>query len=935
MNKTQLPFHFVSASQPAEHALSLELLANASSQLDAVTIWCANKAVVQALRVALIQRASKLGLESFRLPNITTLADWVWQQSTPSQPIISELNKQLIVVDALRQSGSFFHTHNLWQLADELVGLFNECTLAMIPLNDGYQALDSLLHQSYTNNASSVAHISRESEILYRLWQAYQEQIAVHQGCDSVQYYANYLIQAQSLDKHHYYVLNQHRFHACEATFLQRVASHHRLKIFYPDITQTHPTYLHHPHCKYLAAQAESSHAPRQALDIIFDSTQTIPERIAILTETFPHNPLADKLALFCCNSIETHAQAVCLQAKRWISEARNSIAILANDRLLIRRIRAVLEEQGIQAHDLGGWSFATTSAATSIETVIAAIDQNFNKVSLLNLLGSPFLIRDEEYLRQYFLFKRQLKKRRNLSTDTLGTFRTIAADLFTTEELLQETKLTRLLQQIAEASQELQTLRVRGEHKLTSFNQGLFTLLQALGIQQQLAADAAGEQLLVVLETANNQLHGSRLKVQWQEWRQWLRNTLEQHYFIPRNMDKTVTLGGLEHIDQVNFDHVILAGVEEYRLLKQKNKRTFFNEKVRYELGLTNTAETNAINFIRFKKLIEQSRSVLLTAELEQHNEPVALSPWVGLIQLFMQQSYQYELENTDLARLLAHQPNNASELQPILAPQPEYPSNTSKLRLSATQYQSLMDCPYQYFAKYVLQLKDDELSDDLQAVDYGQLVHACLQEFYFGSTPADFVHMTQTSLCELLTNISERIFLHTSFPAVSQRAWLKKWQINIPSFVDWAINRYQAWQPICGEQSLEQQLSDTVSLHGQLDRVDQQQEQLGVIDYKTGSTASRDSVLLGETVQLPFYALLDNKIKRTEYVALNKPEQVKSIAIIQDEQLETLTDSHQERLHILDQQLNAGHKLPANGDQTSCRYCQYQGLCRKPHWH
>lgn len=942
MKTVQLPFYFVPASQPPEIALSQDILSHARDALDAVTVWCDSKATSHKLRLALIDQAQQLGLDSIRLPHITTLQDWVWQQSTPAQTIISETSKQLILVAALRQNRSFFQTHNLWQLAEELVSLFNECTLAQVPLDNGSAELNAILIDSYGEHAGERTHISRESEILYRLWLAYQQQIAAYQGLDAVKYYADYLTQPVTLNQHTYYLLNQHHLRACEASFLEHVANQQTLKIFYPDIMHTRPTFPHHPHCQFVSHPETCNTLPADPLDIIFNHNESIQTRIHALQSTHPDNPLAAKLALFKCTSTEAHVRAVCLQAKQWLLADKDSIAIVANDRLLIRRIRAVLEEEGIYASDLGGWSFSTTSAATSIETLIEAIDNNFNKASLLNLLGSPFLASSQEYLKQYYLFKRHLKTHRNLATDTLGTFRNIADHMFTTDTLAENSlsnpsvSLLMVLEQLAAASQELQTLRRSGEHKLTVFNQALLTLLASLSMQQRLAADAAGEQLLQVLDTANGQLHNTSLSVHWQEWRQWLRNILERHYFIPRNMDKSITLCGLEHIDQSNFEHVILAGVEDYRLLNRNNKRTFFNEKVRYELGLATTHQANAINFVRFRKLLERSQSMLCTAEIEQHGEPVALSPWIRLIELFMRESYQSDLDNTELTRLVEYQQNSAHDLAlpPAAQPRPSSPKSLISQRFSATQYQSLINCPYQYFAKYMLQLSDETVTDDMQAADYGQFVHASLQAFYFGEQGADFAAMSHPALCELLTNISADIFTRSAFPATSQKAWLKKWTVNIPAYVDWAIRRQQHWQARSGEQSLTREFTDTLCFYGQLDRLDQQQDRLAVLDYKTGSIASQKSVAIGETVQLPFYTLLDSRICRSEYVSLHEREQVRSIAVIEGEQLKQLQASHLQRLQLLAQQLAEGHELPANGAQSSCQYCDYQGMCRKSHW-
>ncbi|MEJ2279625.1 MAG: PD-(D/E)XK nuclease family protein, partial [Candidatus Lokiarchaeota archaeon] len=52
---------------------------------------------------------------------------------------------------------------------------------------------------------------------------------------------------------------------------------------------------------------------------------------------------------------------------------------------------------------------------------------------------------------------------------------------------------------------------------------------------------------------------------------------------------------------------------------------------------------------------------------------------------------------------------------------------------KISSTQYQTLVDCPYQYFAKYILSLREQESTDEFEASDFGKLVHQCLYEFHF----------------------------------------------------------------------------------------------------------------------------------------------------------------------------------------------------------
>ncbi len=156
-----------------------------------------------------------------------TLEDWVWQQEAPIGNVLSESNKQLILVDALRNSANLFQTNNVWPLAKELVNLFNECAQAQIPLHEGEQALQEKLTNSYRYPNVNTSNISRESDIVYRLWLAYRDQIDARGAVDPVEYYCqriNNHSHTNNLNYTDYYVVGKSRIYPAEALFLNRLS---------------------------------------------------------------------------------------------------------------------------------------------------------------------------------------------------------------------------------------------------------------------------------------------------------------------------------------------------------------------------------------------------------------------------------------------------------------------------------------------------------------------------------------------------------------------------------------------------------------------------------------------------------------------------------------------------------------------------------------
>jgi len=952
-DRPALPFVFVDYATNPLDALARDLIALEKPNpcdLTQFTLWCDSRSVIHTMKLKLLAAANSANINSLLLPNITTLQDWVYQQSTPDKALISETNKQLLLVEAIRHSPGLFQTNNAWPLAKELVNLFNECTLAQIPLDDGEAALREVLLKSYQFPVANIENISRESEIVYRLWKAYREQIQAREWIDPIDHYCQTLVnyRNQETDKH-FYIVGKHRFGAAEVLFFHKLCGQHCLSIYSPKVSAAQFGSHHHPHLRLITTTEnadETSNQREQALDIIYNRSTHTYERIQQLKQVCSKDVFNDWLSIYYCNSIERHVNAVCLQAKKWLLEDIKPIGIIVNDRLLARRIRAVLEEEGIKPTDLGGWTLSTTSAATSIEILLDAIESNFKKDSLLDLLSSPFLPsnfnEDAQYQHQVFQARKLLKRHRNTPTDTIDLFTSLISSHFASNEL-ECSEIISTCELIKNASESLLDFKSQGEYELYKLSTSLLAALEAVGIKQSLHNDAAGQQLLDTLEANINSTRNNSIKINWKEWRQWLRDLFEHNYFIPGETDERVTLCGFEHIDNFNFKAAIIAGVEDKRLTNSKTQRTFFNEKVRHELHLPTTHEATAINFVRFRQLLQQCEHLLLSAETENHGEPQEICAWVKLIELFSEQAYSLSLRNSLLDQLMqlrqkSKQNNTHFSGFETKQPKPSAPSELIPNRISATQYQSLIDCPYQYFAKYVLSLREQESTDDFEASDFGQLVHQSLYEFHFGEknkTGSAFNNDNRSTLIAQLTDVSSELFMRASFPATVKEGWLQRWLSNVSAYIDWAIDRGQQWKTLRGEAALEINLDNNVTLYGHIDRIDSDTKNYAVIDYKTGSIKpSKKKVLNGETVQLPFYALLDKRITQAEYLSLGTQGEVKPSALVSNDELEDLKSEHLPRIEGLINELRTQAPMPANGDDNVCRVCDYEGLCRKSHW-
>ena len=123
-----------------------------------------------------------------------------------------------------------------------------------------------------------------------------------------------------------------------------------------------------------------------------------------------------------------------------------------------------------------------------------------------------------------------------------------------------------------------------------------------------------------------------------------------------------------------------------------------------------------------------------------------------------------------------------------------------------------------------------------------------------------------------------------------------------------------------------------------GQLDRIDSNNNQLGILDYKTGQIPKQQDVLQGEAVQLPIYALLaatpQQPVREVAYLELGNNDQIGTPYTLADAELQALSQAMAERLTYLTQQLVQGAGLPAWGDSKTCTHCDMKLLCRRQAW-
>jgi ATP-dependent helicase/nuclease subunit B len=498
----------------------------------------------------------------------------------------------------------------------------------------------------------------------------------------------------------------------------------------------------------------------------------------------------------------------------------------------------------------------------------------------------------------------------------------------------------------------------------LSDFIHSLKNSLQKLGVLDAYAADSAGTTLLHLFDQLVAGVEYADPELSWRDCRLWLGMALESQHFSPPTNQSVVRLMTLDQARNLQFDCIVIAGCEPQHFPGTASGSPVFNQAVRASLGLKTWEQAYRQRLGYFIQSMLSAPDVLITACHLEKGEEKPVSPWLEMMNRFFMLVYgKSPVDHLLHQRIKPGSASPEAEFDtalpsPPVRPSLPLPAELIPERVSASACQRLVNCPYQFYAADGLRLKPpEEISTELRKSDYGERVHRILQLFHCSdpdnvqaNNDAFNQDITEASrgLAEAhLKALSERIFLKDLEDNVLHRSWLFRWLKHIPAYIDWQIRQQADWAILACEQNLETTLSSdqyTMALYGRLDRIDQkrtaqddakQRANRNIIDYKTGKIASKTDVEDGEDVQLATYALLDEQAHTIQYLSIDNSDlRVRTAASISDDDLVAIREQHRKRMLEINRMIHQQQPLTAWGDDGTCQYCRFSGLCRKRHW-
>jgi ATP-dependent helicase/nuclease subunit B len=608
-------------------------------------------------------------------------------------------------------------------------------------------------------------------------------------------------------------------------------------------------------------------------------------------------------------------------------------VALVATDRTLTRRVRALIESAGLPVRDETGWTLSTTRAAATLMTQLEACRWRASSDAVLDWLkNSPafaehLVSRLEVRLRQD---RCRLWRDRDLAQSGGESDARSDADLIA---------FTDQVQHVLE--------RMRAARSLRQWLVDLMAHLESSAVWPLLQSDIAGQAIIRALHlgpSAQNAMAEWPLatrRMRLDDFTAWVRQTLEAGSFVPPPAAQAqVVILPLSQLLARPFAGVVMPACDERRLSAAPDLPGNWTDAERQAMGLPTRADHAEALCTAWDQALQFGVVDLLHRQNDSGGEALMRSP---LLLRLLQSAGHVVVDQP-------HDPRRWRECRTVPTLQPGPSGSALGLRrLSASAYEDLRRCPYRFFALRQLGLKEaSELDSELEKRDFGDWLHEVLKDFHEGLL-AD----PQRDRGALIDLCARQSMARRRFSPGEFLPYMAAWPAMRDGYLNWLSRHEAAGVRFASAESWHETGLGRLTLTGRIDRIDRVGSQASgqsakgdvagsaptaagvyLIDYKTEPSARTKSRLLRplEDTQLAFYAaLLPDDSLRAAYLNLGEREGTRdfehtSVVECRDALIEGILDDMQ--------RIAGGAVLAALGEGSACAYCAARGLCRKDFW-
>ena len=554
-----------------------------------------------------------------------------------------------------------------------------------------------------------------------------------------------------------------------------------------------------------------------------------------------------DGIKLVSCNDLRQEAVAIAMIIRETLEIPEKTAALVTTDRNLSRRVVSELQKWNINADDSAGQPLHLTPIGIYLRLILEVLEKN-TQAAQIALMKHPFTAcgmsqRDFNIKRNHLELVMRGEEDITKEIQELGDefWRRIQPlkDLYERPSVnLKEMFITHLevAQSLADTDDKKgeQIIWRRDDgHIATDFTESFLQYCDIIG--QIKTNDYAGLLSKILAGYSVRKVYGLHPRVK--------------------------ILGPIE-ARLACYDVMIVGEVNEGNWPNMPTADMWMSRPMKKDFGLPSPERSIGVAAADFAHLLNAPKVYLTRAE-KVDDTPTNKSRWWLRFETVLKANFSDDIKRCEFLydkkyASLAREIDRQGQYQPIKPPHPRPPLEMRPRELSATNIEILRRDPYTIFAKYILKLFPlDELDQEAQAYDFGNLVHKVLQIFN-----NKHKHIFPDNALDELLKIGQDEFAAAKVSSEQYAFWY-------PRFVkamEWIVEKEKIYRPDIA--TVHNEISGSINLpvdgrnfviKAKADRVDETKDgYLNIIDYKTGHGRTCQEMETAKAPQLPIEALI-----------------------------------------------------------------------------
>ena len=368
------------------------------------------------------------------------------------------------------------------------------------------------------------------------------------------------------------------------------------------------------------------------------------------------------------------------------------------------------------------------------------------------------------------------------------------------------------------------------------------------------------------------------------------------------------VTVLGLLETRAVSFETVIICDFNESFIPKISIKDKFLSTKLKQLSNLPTQFDRENLQKYYYKRLIGTSKNVFISYVNSDTNQ---ISRFAN--ELF--NTYIKTDTNDDYYKHILYNNHEINHFDEEIVKS----IDLSKFIWSATSFKTYLQCKRKFYLQNILKIKEHTISLKPRAYELGDIIHSILEDYYKDFTKNDFSE---------IEGLFSKYKSSNPFLILDLEIWKKK----LYDFYLLDKQRLENRKIIALEKSFNCEF-EGIKIKGVIDRIDMFEDKYEVIDYKTSSNLSVDTLKNYEKTddfQLEFYYLAMNEIYKSDkieayYYDLNNTVLIKEVTL--DEKLELLSQKFKELKELSKSEIS----FSKCEEKSNCQYCAYSIICNR----